>query len=460
MYKIKDESEHHYEIETPEGHSFHVAKEGLSKHMHENIRKLYDGGKMAHYEEGTLDAEPTDIEAPAPEVPSAPVAPVPQETPAVAPAVTTPEAAAQLENAIRNEREALNTQEQVASRAAEEESGLLKHAVKDAQSELVEHQAREIERNQQQDELAKQIVESKIDPKAYFHNLSTPGKISTIIGLVLGGIGAGGSGGGVNQGVEVLNQQIKNDVDAQKANLENKNSLYMKNLERTRDEREATILTQSQQLSIAKMQLAQAAARNQGPQAMVANQFAQAALDRQQALLSQQLMVTRLQNKIATGGAFPAELAPLATNPASVVSLGNGTAIQASSPQAAAKVSEVLGQHQPPIDTLNKLEELSVNPIRPNSPEYQRAQSLVGTLLTQLKSATGLGRLSPEAMKILEKTYNDPTHIRDLFLKDEKTKALKQSLIEQRDAKIAPYLPSYRPRTSLGFKPGLHGKRD
>jgi hypothetical protein len=159
-----------------------------------------------------------------------------------------------------------------------------------------------------------------------------------------------------------------------------------------------------------------------------------------------------LQNKIATGGRFDANLAPFAKNPASVVSFGDGTAIQASSPQAAGKVQEVLGQHQPPIDTLNRLEQLAVNPLTPLSPQYQQAKALTATLLTQLKGVSGLGRLSPEGIKILEQTFNNPTELREVLLHDERTKALKRSLIEQRDAKIAPYLPSYRARPSLGFK--------
>ncbi len=453
MYSIKDESDHHYEIATKDGGSFHIAKKGLTPAMHEKIKKMCEGG-MAHYAEGTDDAEPEDANVEAPptslqeEAPT-PAAPLTGEMPQnVQPTDTN--TAQQLSNALTEEKQGAFQQGQAQQQLGQAESKILGGEVTNAQTELQRHAGEEAVRLGQQKELANQIANSQVDPKAYFDNLSTAGQVSTIAGLILGGLGAGPSG--VNQAVNVLNQKIAQDVDAQKANIGNKFNLYQKNLEASQDERQATLLTQSQQLSIAQAKLAQAAVKNQTPQAQANYTLASAAIDKQQAALSQQLFLFRLQNKIATGGKFDAQLAPFAKDPKSVVSFGDGTAIQASSPQAAAKVQEVLGQTEPALNTLKQLKQLAVNPIRPASPQYQQAKSLTSTLIGQLRSATGITRLNEDTMKLLESSFNDPTKLEDVILHDERTKTLEQSLMQQRDAKIAPYLPSYKGRQSLGFK--------
>ena len=72
--------------------------------------------------------------------------------------------------------------------------------------------------------LVKDIQDTKIDANHYFHNLSTAGKISTAVGLLLGGLG-GIASGGRNLALEAINKNIDQDLEAQKANQSGKLNL-------------------------------------------------------------------------------------------------------------------------------------------------------------------------------------------------------------------------------------------
>ena len=68
------------------------------------------------------------------------------------------------------------------------------------------------------------IMQSKIDPQRFISNMSTGNKIGTAIGLILGGIGAGLTGG-ENVVLKQLNNYIEQDLFAQKAELGKKENL-------------------------------------------------------------------------------------------------------------------------------------------------------------------------------------------------------------------------------------------
>lgn len=65
---------------------------------------------------------------------------------------------------------------------------------------------------------------NKINPNAYINNMGTGQKVSTAIGLILGGIG-GGITGQENPALKFLQKNIDNDIEAQKANLGQKNNI-------------------------------------------------------------------------------------------------------------------------------------------------------------------------------------------------------------------------------------------
>lgn len=66
------------------------------------------------------------------------------------------------------------------------------------------------------------LANDKIDPKRFWNEKSTLGKIGTILGLVIGGIGSGLLR---QDPTELINKQIDRDIDAQKADLGKKQNL-------------------------------------------------------------------------------------------------------------------------------------------------------------------------------------------------------------------------------------------
>lgn len=61
----------------------------------------------------------------------------------------------------------------------------------------------------------------QIDPNHYINNMSTGSKVSTAIGLLIGGL----TGGGGASASKWLDDQIGRDIDAQKANMDKKNNI-------------------------------------------------------------------------------------------------------------------------------------------------------------------------------------------------------------------------------------------
>lgn len=108
-----------------------------------------------------------------------------------------------------------------------------------------------------------------VDPGRYLGNQGTVGRIRSAIAVILGGAAAGR--GGTNQALNYIQQQISNDIDAQKANLGVKQNLLSANLHATGDLSNAAAMTNvimNDQVSN-QMKLAAARAGNQ----MAAAQF-------------------------------------------------------------------------------------------------------------------------------------------------------------------------------------------
>jgi hypothetical protein len=110
--------------------------------------------------------------------------------------------------------------------------------------------------------LGQKVMDGTIDPKRLYKNMSTAGRITSTIGLILGGLGAGASGGR-NLAAEAMQKAIENDVDAQKADQSKNMNLYKMNLEATKDATEAKSLTINQLMSTAQAQLAKRASDTQ-----------------------------------------------------------------------------------------------------------------------------------------------------------------------------------------------------
>lgn len=119
--------------------------------------------------------------------------------------------------------------------------------------------------NKQEDsneKLGQKVINNDIDPKRLYKNMSTGSRVVSTIGLILGGLGAGASGGR-NLAAESMQKIIDQDVEAQKSDQSKNMNLYKMNLEATKNEVEAKALTNNQLLSVAQAELAKQAAGTQ-----------------------------------------------------------------------------------------------------------------------------------------------------------------------------------------------------
>lgn len=133
--------------------------------------------------------------------------------------------------------------------------------------------------------LAADVAQGHVDPTKFVGNMSTPQKVGTAIGLILGGIGSG-LAGGENPAIQYLHKQIDQDIDAQKANIGNKQNLLSINLKQLGNMRDAQALTKANMLEIANIKLKQAEANAQDPiaKARLATERAKIDMSIQQAI--------------------------------------------------------------------------------------------------------------------------------------------------------------------------------
>lgn len=111
-----------------------------------------------------------------------------------------------------------------------------------------------------QEGLANDIANGKIDASRWWDSRSTGQKVSATIGMILGGIGAGMTGG-PNQALDIIQNSISRDIDAQKANLGKKQSLLSAYVQQGHDIQDAMKLAAAHELAAVEGQMRAATAR-------------------------------------------------------------------------------------------------------------------------------------------------------------------------------------------------------
>jgi hypothetical protein len=159
--------------------------------------------------------------------------------------------------------------------------------------------------NEKMNETQNWINENPVNAKNYVDKMSTGAQISTGIGLLLAGLGAGATGG-KNVAAEYLQKQVDNDVDAQKANIGNKQSLLNHFRQQGMNEREAYNMARLTNGQILMSQLEAAKGKAQSAEAAGAIQNAQGAIGQQlQQLHHQTTMEKMIYGTTPSGAAAP-----------------------------------------------------------------------------------------------------------------------------------------------------------
>lgn len=154
-----------------------------------------------------------------------------------------------------------------------------------------------------QKQLLNDYAAGHIDPNHYQENMSTGSKVSTAIGLLLGGI-ASARNGGTNPAAQYLNDQINRDIASQKENIDKKKTLLGANQELYKDSVVAEQATRINMNDMLDHQIQMQAAKTGSAQAKAAADAAHSTFALQNAQLLQSMATKKaVANQIGSGGA-------------------------------------------------------------------------------------------------------------------------------------------------------------
>lgn len=146
-----------------------------------------------------------------------------------------------------------------------------------------------------------------IDPQHYLNSKGTLDRISTGIGLILGGMGAGLTGG-ENQALAFLNKQIDRDIASQRDELGKRENLLSANFKQFGNMRDATNMTRVMQNDIVSAKLNKAAAEAKDPIAKARALEAVGKLNKESAAIVGQTAMFRTITAGARNGTVPPEM--------------------------------------------------------------------------------------------------------------------------------------------------------
>ncbi len=135
-------------------------------------------------------------------------------------------------------------------------------------------------KNKEIDATVADIKAGHINPNAYLENLSTAGKVSTAIGLMLGGWSSAYTHQG-NPAAAFIEQQMNRDIEAQKADMSNKKTVLGAYFDQTHNMESAESMARATQLAIYSHKFQDAALTAATPLAKARALQASAALQQQ-----------------------------------------------------------------------------------------------------------------------------------------------------------------------------------
>lgn len=249
-----------------------------------------------------MDATPE----PAPSL-AAPTAPVPNASAAMAPQTQLAPQMGQAEEPSTlggYEKQVGGVQQEASAEGqkAREAAAAVKGTITEVSKLATDYQTHYNELDSERKAFIDDITNKHIEPQRYLGSMDTGRRFDTAVGLILGGFAGGGSGH--NSALDFLNKQIDRDIDAQKADIDKKQTLLSANLRQFGNLRDATDMTKvmMNDILVDKLRLAEANAASPIAKAKAQQQIGQ--LEQSIAPLVQQLATRRmLQGQDSIGGA-------------------------------------------------------------------------------------------------------------------------------------------------------------
>lgn len=501
MYRVKHENDHSFTVQHPDGSHFSVAKQGLSKGTQDKIRAYANGGEVDPATaigvdpnllspqpnltpmqqdnaatESTPWAPPTDAgESQTKEImqsmgvkqpPTIPVSgsaltkqgatagdgatgsdPVPAEQQVGIPKIPTiPKASADpLAQAQGLEQRGVMDKMRAEQGKSEEDRKVYDSQITSQQIANSQFQKEFAERNAETEKLFKDALTSKVDPNRYWQDHS---KLIAGIGLILGGIGGQGNG---NAAADMINKNIERDIEAQKADISNKNSLLSHNLARTNNMMQAEAITRSQLSAMGAAQLQKSAAMAGTPMAKANAEFALGQLKKQalgENFKAAQMKAVSAISSGGQGGYVPEEALPDEVRKR-VVIMPNGQQRLARTDDDVKEVKTKLETAGPLMSILDRLDALGPSALVPNSAAAQQAQALRGQAVAKINEFNKINRLTPEDEKLMLQSVNDPERFSSLVGGKGRSDALRKIVSDQLESSLSQRIEGYK----SAFKP-------
>lgn len=144
----------------------------------------------------------------------------------------------------------------------QQEAQVLENRAAEEKSDQADYQSNYNQIDGMRNELQEAIRNQKINPRNYIDSMTTGGRITTALGLILGGMGGGLTHQG-NPALDFLNKQIDRDIQSQQAELGKKENLLAANMKQFGNLRDATDATRIMKNDMVSFQMKQIASRTQ-----------------------------------------------------------------------------------------------------------------------------------------------------------------------------------------------------
>lgn len=247
------------------------------------------------------------------------------------------------------------------------------------------------------DKLAESFRDTTINPDRYWHNKSTGAKIQAGIGMILGGLGSGMTGG-PNLAVEAINKAIERDMDSQRLDQSKNLNLWKMNREGTQNDISANLTTQNQMLNIVRAKVLQYAAQASGAEAKAKLAPMIAEIDQRMGVNNFHKSMLSASNNTMGGG--------IASDPAMMIDIVPEKDRAAVSKEISEAKNYVQARDHV-LSTFEQIKKINTVANRAKSPlqTSRQVDALRNVAAMSLAKMSGSGQLSDEERKVVEAAY-------------------------------------------------------
>ena len=320
-------------------------------------------------------------------------------------------------------------------------------ALQEQRKQAVQQHTQKLEAIQNQIE-----KEGQINPNRYWQDLSTGGKVTSLIAIMLSGIGGGLTGRGGNPALDIINKSIDNDILAQKDNFSRlkdkystQQSAYSLAMQELGNDQAATLAAKASALNAVEMKIKEAVLKSGSKEAAAQAQMALGQVQEEKAKLNMafnmqmQKMVSSRQATMGAGVEDPS----LLSKPENAVKMPNGLWKAASDPDSAKKMREIQLAGKNVEATLKQMKEIAGAAL-PFTTKASRANQLKSALSSQLLKLEGLGVPTGKDLEMVEALGVDPGSFRQDIVS-----AKMDALYDKMNANVSNayqiYVPGYEP---------------